>query len=236
MKVQKHTTLDPELFMIYERLTTDSPIISEVTSRINKPGMKILDVGGASGIILNAIINKSRYKIDATILDMFKVYKQQLVNKQIRYIVGSILNNKLKAKSYDFVILRDVLHHLIAGGISEIQKHQEKAIKEMVRLTKKGGYIIFEEEINNSKLSSRIQYFLSSIANKIHFGSLSFWIGKVIVSFMSKKEIENVLKKQTGGIRVVKRRFIKCNFPFLWRSIFLMNKFQRAFYIIQKIS
>lgn len=222
--------------MKYEHHMTDSLIIPAVTSKIKRPGMKILDVGGASGIILNSIISTSPHKIDGTILDMFKEYKKQSVNKKIRYIIGSILNNKLKDQTYDFVILRDVLHHLIVGGISEIHTKQEKAIEEMIRLTKNGGYIIFEEEINNSKISSRILYFLSSIANKLRFGNLNLGVGKVIVSFMSRSEIEKVLKKHASEVVIVKSRFIKWNFSLLWRSTMLMNKFQRAFYVIKKIS
>jgi 2-polyprenyl-3-methyl-5-hydroxy-6-metoxy-1,4-benzoquinol methylase len=114
--LQKYDILDPNLFIKYEHHMTNSLIINAVVARINKPNQKICDVGGASGIILDSIIKKSKYKINAYILDLFKKYKKELVNRNIHFILGSIIDNKLKSNQYDFVILRDVLHHLITGG------------------------------------------------------------------------------------------------------------------------
>ena len=221
--------------MKYAHHMLESRIINAVTTRVNKPNLSICDVGGANGIISNAIILKSPFKIRANVLDVFTKYKDQLVNNGIHFIRGSIIKNKFKDNSFDFVIFRDVMHHIIVGGTKETQKNQVKAFEEMIRITKKGGFIIFEEEINNSTLSSRILFYLSKIANRINVQVANINIGKVVVSFMSKKEIEEILDKYPNEIKVLKRQFIRWNFSFLWKSTMLMNKFYRAFYVIQKI-
>lgn len=235
MSTQKYNTLDPDLFMKYAHHMLESRIINAVTTRVNKPNLSICDVGGASGVISNAIILKSPFKIKANVLDIFTKYKDQLVNKDINFIHGSIVKNKFKDNSFDFVIFRDVMHHIIVGNVKETQKNQAKAINEIIRITKSGGYIIFEEEINNSTLSSRILFYLSKFANLVNVQALGLNMGKVVVSFMSKKEIEQILNKYPNKIKILKRQFIRWNFSFLWKSTMLMNKFYRAFYIIQKI-
>ena len=232
---QIEEVLDPKLFIKYEHHMTKSLITNAVLKRIKKNNVKICDVGGASGVVLNSIIKNSKYKIEGYILDIFPEYKKSLVNNNINYIIGSIIDNRIKSNNYDFVILRDVLHHLITGGLKDIQESQQKALNEMVRITKKGGFIIFEEEINNSVISTRLLYYLSKLAYIFKIGKLGFNSGRVVVSFMTKKEIENVLAQNYKQIIIEKRKYIRWHFSRLWEATGLMKHIYRSFYIIKKI-
>lgn len=222
--------------MKYEKDTSNSHLIETVLPLIKKSELKICDVGGATGKVLNEIIIKSPYKINAYLLDVFKKYQKRLINKRIHFIYGSIINNKLKSNSFNIVILRDVLHHLIGGGKKETQENQRKALEEMIHITKIGGYIVFEEEINNSVFASKIIFYLSKTMHKLNLSLLGFNLGKVVVSFMSQGEIEDILNKHSRQIKIIKKDFTPLNFPLRWRLTLLMNRVGHLLYIIKKTS
>jgi len=110
-----------------------------------------------------------------------EVYKKQ-VNKDINLIGGNALNLPFKSNSFDYVIIKNLLHHLVGRTGRESKDNARRAIKELKRVIKDGGYIIILEQYN------RHEFFKS------------FGLGKyVIVSFLTPNEIRKFLTGAGDG-------------------------------------
>lgn len=228
--------LAPERFLEYETQFTGSDRLDYILKCIDKDNMKVIDIGGASGFFLNEIIKKSSKNIDAVNLDVDDYYSDKLVNENIKFINKSILDSGIDDESYDIVTFRHVLHHLVSNNVKSTLDNQRKALDEMVRIVKKGGYLIFEEEVNNVKLFSRIIFQLSKFANKIKFNMKFFEAGKVVVSFLTGKEIKNILSdfKLKYNFSLDAFKYIKWNMPLRWKITVLMASVGAMFVVLKK--
>ena len=228
-------TLDTKRFMEYEESVKDSKIIDYTLSLINKKNMKILDVGGASGVFLNEIMVKSRYPIKAFNLEISDYYKDRLVNKNIKFIRSSIIDNKIKDNTFDIVVFRHILHHLVSDSIKNTLNNQEKALYEMFRIVKKGGHVVFEEEVNEIQFFSKIIYLLSKIANKLKIRLKYFETGKVVVLFNSSEGIKKIIDAlhKKVDISILKKDYIPWNLKLKWKLTLLMSKVGSVCYLIK---
>jgi len=161
-------TLNSQLFLKYEKAKNNERRLNAVLKLINKQNIKICDVGGASGIFLNELLKKSKYKIHVFNLEIDQDYQNKQKNKKINFINKSILDNKIKGNFFDIATFNQVLHHLVSNNHQNTLILQKKALEEVFRITKKGGYIVFEEEVYSSPAISRITYSVSKFANLLH--------------------------------------------------------------------
>jgi len=228
--------LTPEKFLEYERQFIGNERIDYILKCIDKDGMKIIDIGGASGFFLNELIKKTSYSVDASNLDVDNFYFDKQVNSNIKFINKSILHSALKDETYDIVTFRHILHHLVSDNVKKTLENQKHAMKEMLRIVKKGGFLIFEEEVNNVKLFSRIIFLLSKFASKIKFNIEYFEAGKVVVSFLTKKEIRFILSNLNNSSKYSLEvfKYIKWNMPFRWKITLLMASVGAMFVVLKK--
>jgi ubiquinone/menaquinone biosynthesis C-methylase UbiE len=106
---------------------------------IKLKGKDILEVGCGTGT--RSVQIAQRVKALTAIEPDKKLVKEALAvnsSKNITYLVGNAVTLQFKPKSFDIVIFTLSLHHVPIMKI-------ETAIKEAVRVTKKGGYIVFLE-------------------------------------------------------------------------------------------
>lgn len=226
--------LDPFRFMKHEGWD-NSLLIPTILSLINENGLKICDIGGASGRLLNELLLKSNHKLFAHILDIDNFYRNK-VNKNIKFINASILNCSIEDNFFDIVVFRHFLHHLVSNNIKNTLRIQKHALNEIFRITKNEGYVIFIEQVNEVPLFSRIVYHLSKITNKFKINLKSFDAGKVIVYFLSQKAIRKMLLelKKNYNLEIKKEQFIHWyNHPLKWKLTILMSKIGSVFYIIK---
>lgn len=232
---------DPERFMAYENADDknnslrNSERLKSILGLINRDGMKILDVGGASGVFLKIINENAKHKIIGYNLDFDPYYKDKQVNDKIKFINGSIIDSKIGDNQFDIVTFRHVLHHLIGNSIRETKENQKRALSEMFRIVKKGGYVIFEEEVNKIKLFSRIVFYLSKIANKWGIKSKGFQAGDVIVSFLTPRELERMIADIHGeyNIDIIGKSYKKWKMGLKWKITLLMGWVGSVSYLTQ---
>ena len=229
--------LTPERFIEYEQSIVGSERVSSALDLIKHDGLKILDIGGASGVFLNELHKNSGRRLELFNLEVDDTYKSKQINSDIHFCNGSILNNEFKDDFFDMVTQRHILHHLIGTTLHETMRNQEKALEEMFRITKKGGYILVEEEVNNIKLFSRAVYFLSKVANKYKIKSKTFDAGTVIVSFMTPAEIDGIVKKNMPkyGLEAVKRDYVAWDMSLKWKLTLLMSRVGHVSWLLRKV-
>lgn len=236
--LKNNNTLDAERFLEYEKSVINSKRLTEVLNLIDRDGLKILDVGGASGLFLNEISKLTNYKVNLYNFEIDEFYKNKQAGSKINFLTGSIINNNLENEIFDIVTFGDVLHHLIGKNLRETHNNQQRAIQEMFRTTKNGGYIIFNEEVNKIKFFSMIIYYLSRLANKLKIKSSFFDAGKVVVSFLTPHEIAKIIEKANKNykVRIIKKYCDYLSLLLRWRITLLMSSVGNMNYVIKKLS
>src|SRR3989344_2061357 len=230
-------TLDAKRFIEYGESTKKSDMIPIIIDLIKKDKIKICDIGGCNGIFLNEILKESKkFKISCFNLEINEDYKNKMVNNNIQFIYGSILKNKLKDKSFDIVTFRNILHHLVADNINNTLLNQRRALDEAFRISKDGGYVLFEEEVNQIPIFSKIVYYLSKWANRFGLNWKFFDIGKVVVFFMHQNTIKKIVfdLKRKYNFRIININYKPWKFPLRWKLTLLMSNVGNVFYVIKK--
>ncbi len=102
-----------------------------------RPGMKILEIGAASGRYSHYLARKG-YAVDAVELterniELFK--ENTLPGEMVTIAQGDALDLKIEDKKYDITLLFGPMYHLYT------EDDQRKALSEAIRVTKRGGIL-----------------------------------------------------------------------------------------------
>jgi ubiquinone/menaquinone biosynthesis C-methylase UbiE len=133
-----------------------------VKARKIKKTLKIAEFGGAAGQLLIEL-NKKYLNSQLTNIEIVQSYQKKQISRKIKFIKGTIIKSELPSKSFDVLIIRDVLHHLVGKNLAETRLNQQKALKELKRLVKPGGIILVEELINQSLWAGKFIYYLCKL-------------------------------------------------------------------------
>jgi len=133
------------------------------------------------------------------------------------------------------IIISILLHHLVSNNLKNTLKIQKLALDEIFRITKKNGYVLFIEQVNNNEIFSWIIYLLSKFANKLSINIGFFYTGKVIVHFLSYNYIKKMIKdfKIKYNLKIYKTQYLPWKIEFKWKITLLMSNVGTVFYIIK---
>ena len=166
-------------------LRTQLEILNKVLKK--HKSKKILEAGCGTGRILIPLTNKG-YNIDGFDLSKGMLTELNKKDKRIKTKIGDIEKIPYKDNSYDLVYSITVLMHMTKIN---------KAIEELLRVTKKGGYVIFDLP-NKESIWTKLSIILNSKKKR----SLLY----------SRKDIKKILKGkdfQITGIFSYARTFYK---------------------------
>ena len=149
---------------------------------INSP-LKICEFGGAGGILLDKIDKLFSNKVSLYNAELVDFYSNYQTNKNINFVNTSILNSEFQNNSFDIIIIRNVLHHLIGKSYKKTYLNQYKAISELFRLVRDEGIIIIEELVNQSLLASKIIFYLSKFTSLLRLRIQRFQITPYTIVF-----------------------------------------------------
>ncbi len=129
----------------------ETKIIKNSLNKIKKEKIRVLDVACGTGRILSEIVKDSR--IDYTGLDtskeMLEVLKKKFANKKIKVVLSEGEKMPFKDESFDLTFTYHLLWHLP-------WEDQQKIIREMIRVTKRGGLIVFDT-LNEKFLAEKVK-------------------------------------------------------------------------------
>lgn len=173
--------------------------IIKIFKNANKKNAKILEIGGGSGYFLEAVINEMKSVAAYNCELAYDVYKNQVI-PDIDLIGGNALNLPFKNDVFEFVMAKNVLHHLV-GKTRKISKRLViKSISEFVRIVKSGGYVTLFEEFHQSNFIAGMMFYISLVFSMFNFRFDALGIRpKVIVSFLTPKEIRGLFDKYNFG-------------------------------------
>jgi SAM-dependent methyltransferase len=235
-QLDARSSLDPERFSEYERLFDRTWMLEQCLARIDRPGLRVCDVGGATGVFLDELARRSRHPFEGTVLEVDERHRERLVRDDLRFLHGSILRNQEPDAAYDIVTFAHVLHHLVADSAAESFALQQHALAELLRIVKPGGYLIFEEQVNQVRPFARAVYELSRWANKLNFHWSYFEAGTVVVRFMTPREIDACLAEhaKAGRAHVDVRHFTHWKMPLRWKLTLLMSRVGANGYVVKR--
>jgi len=215
-----------------------SPIISlflEWTKNRGKRQLSVGEFGGSAGQLLEKL-EKEFPNIRLTNVEIVSGYRKHQVSKKIKFVEGSILDNHFQNSSFDCLIIRDVLHHLIGKNYQESLANQKKALEELWRLLKPGGAIFIEELVNCSALAGRLIYWFSKVNSKIGMRSKFFQISPyTILVFLTPQALLDLAKKIFGKRSIKKVNFVPAKSRWQFRIVHLGARYGKIFLVVEKI-
>jgi 2-polyprenyl-3-methyl-5-hydroxy-6-metoxy-1,4-benzoquinol methylase len=232
MKLAENAHLDLERFLEYEHAEPIESRSLKLALELIQPGADVLDIGGASGILLSELLKRSSADFNAHLLEIDDFYKQRIKDSRIIFIKGSILNID-QTKHFDIVLARQMLHHLIGSRFKQTKENQTRALENLWKLVKPEGYLIIEEEVNNNELASKIIFYGSKFAKNLRLKIKSLEVGRVIVCFMAQQELIKAIQALKGA-KVCDQQFDEWRFDGLMKATNLMNNVGLLFLAIQK--
>ena len=195
--------------------------------------IEICEFGGGAGQLLGEI-RKSYPNYSYSNVEIVNDYKQFLVSKEIAFVLGSVLNSHFPDNSFDVLIMRDVLHHLVGRNYKETLYNQTFALKELKRLVRPGGVIFIEELTNESELATRIIYHLSYLNSKIgvHIPSL-FVNSYVIVVFLTSAKLLSSCNSVFGE-KNIKTQMLGVETKWYFQILHLFSGLKKVILVIKK--
>ena len=175
-------------------------------NKFNKP-IVVAEFGGAAGQLLNQI-SKVYFKATFINIEFIDDYKNKQVSNKIKFIQGSILNSGIVSKSFNCIIIRDVLHHLVGKNYLDSLNNQKKALEELKRLIKPGGAIFIEELINESVYAAKIIYYLSKLNSIIGIRSKPLQITPyTVLAFLTPHNLTIICQEIFGKDSIISQEF-----------------------------
>ena len=133
---------------------------------------------------------------------VYDAYRKQ-VNGGISLIGGNALDLPFGARSFEWVVVKNLLHHLVGRTRRESKAYVKRAVEELIRVTKDGGHIIILDQYNRHRLFSSIVFYLTLFFSVFGISFKSFGWGKdVIVSFLTPDETRGFLMG-AGDVEIV---------------------------------
>jgi ubiquinone/menaquinone biosynthesis C-methylase UbiE len=116
----------------------EDPIMLDFIKRNASPGEMILEVGGGSGAFLDLVAESTNVKNAYNLELSYKSYRKQ-VNGAICLVGGDALNLPFKDCSFEWVVIKNLLHHLVGRTRGESKYFVKKAVDELLRVCKYGA-------------------------------------------------------------------------------------------------
>ncbi|MFP8957247.1 class I SAM-dependent methyltransferase [Natrialbaceae archaeon A-CW3] len=185
------------------------PIVDEFIADLSSNGDRLLEIGCGDGLLLEYALNQT---------DVTEAYGLDLSTAMLpdpnddvraRYVQGSATDLPLpfEPESFDFVVMSDVLHHLVGANRSQSKLKAQAALIEAVNLLKEGGHLVVKDIYHRSHVGP------DKLVPYAIFYGLKYFVGVasaideeatpgLLVSFYTSDELVEMLEQ--AGTALVK--------------------------------
>lgn len=218
-----------------EILDMKGHIIIEFINKHSNADQSILEVGGGNGNFLDNVFRYTPVR-RLTNLEITHTYAKYQINKNAIFINGTVTQLPFKNNSFDFVVARSVLHHLIGSSRKKSKENCRIAVSEMMRITKDGGYICIGEMYNKYAFFSSIVFYVTLLLSKVGITCKYFDIHKdVTISVLTPAELKDLVLNNDYPIKLEYERLVRHLHDLKWKLTILMSNVGSAFLIGKKL-
>ena len=206
-KVVQHFEESSDIYSSREGVfdVTDIELINFFKESKIKP-RKILEVGGGSGFLLDQLAKEAEgiQLINCEI--SYRVYNKQ-VNSEIDLIGGNAIQLPFADNSFEYVISKNLFHHLVGRSRKASKKFAKMAGLEMNRVLEDGGYLMIIEEYHEYKVFAGLIFYISLLFSIGNITWKYFDIRpKVVVSFLTPNEIRKLfIHRENSFLTIIKK-------------------------------
>ena len=210
-----------------ERREVSDAVVEFLAQRLTSttPGPRaICEFGGADGVLLKRIADRIPGPLSLVNAELVTAFEPHQVHPAIRFVNTSILAPQFPDGTFDAVIARNVLHHLIGETLESTRSNQEEAIRQLFRVTRPGGFVLIEEMVNPSEAACRIFYGLSTFNSRylrLRFAPFEITPNTVVAFTTPDRLIESIARL---GHPVIERGFQPCMLGWHWKLTMLRRK------------
>lgn len=202
-----------------------------------QPTLSICEFGGGGGDLLNSVDKISKRKLRLVNAELVKAYEDHQAIKKIEFTEKSILDSGFPDNSFDIVMVRNVIHHLVNTSLPKTRQNQRHAIKELIRVTKPGGYILIDEQVNYSAIACTLFFGMSWLATKLKINIPAFEITEnTVVGYLTRRELQQFCRNLIPMKYWKQDTFRRWPPAFHWKLTGLMNNTGSAFIAMEKPS
>ena len=127
---------------------------------------------GGSGAFLDLVLENTGIKETYNMELVYDAYKKQ-VNGGICLMGGNALDLPFKDRSFEWVVIKNLLHHLVGRTRKESKAFAKRAVEELIRVAKDGGLIVLTRLQSGTIIVSLVQTgHWSENANRNYLGDV----------------------------------------------------------------
>ncbi len=177
------------------------PVILDFILRAG-PG-SVLEVGGGNGYLLDLIANSVGAAELVNCELTYRAYQKQ-ANTSIKLVGGNVIKLPFAESIFDYVIIKNLLHHLVGPTRKVSKKLARAAVDELFRVTRSGGKIIVLEQFHQYRWCAAILFYMTRLLAKGGLQLPAFGIRRaIVVSFLTTKEIRIMFDDLPAGSTLV---------------------------------
>lgn len=168
----------------------------------------LLDIGGGDGTFARLVKQKSP-STDVTVIDPSKRLLDKIDTASITKVLGALPSDLNVNETYDFVHVKEVLHHLTGRSIADSKKISERSLFAIRRLLKEDGLLLIHELFYEGYLIPSISRFMIFAALRIQNTTRvripqRFFLLDLDVCFYTRREFRQMLSQ--AGYEIVDYR------------------------------
>lgn len=200
-----------------------------------KKNYAVGEFGGGGGNLLKYLADQTGMKGTFTNIELVEKYRKYQVDKKITFIQGSVIDSPFSTGTFDIVIVRNVIHHLVADDLKTTRDNQMDAIRELIRVTKPGGLIIIEEQVNYNLIATLVFFYASKLATVFNIRIDRLQITpNTIVGYLTRYKLLWMCERHMNRQYWLENSYEKWNLPWYWKMTGLMNNTGEAFIVMKK--
>lgn len=186
--------------------------------------LKICEFGGGGGIVLHMIEEELGGRPLLVNAELVGQYGQRQISDSIRFVQTSILQAGLAGDAFDVVIARNVLHHLIGDNLRQTRQNQGYVFAELLRVTKPGGLILIQEQVNQRPWAGTLIYYMSRLASRLKLRIESFEITpNTVIAYLTRSQLEALAESNLPRAHWQASQYTRRPMALRWRLTVLMS-------------
>lgn len=200
-----------------------------------KKKSSMVDIGGGGGAFTK-LCQDHIQNLNISIVDpsIELLHKQNI--EGVKLIVGRLPDELNVSGLFDFIHIKEVLHHITGKSIKDSKKMVKKSLISVQKILKNDGYLLIHEEFDESwiipTLTRSLIFYILKIQNKLHIKipSKHFKLG-LETCFYTRHEIELLLNEVDLTIVDYYEERWKNN---LYKKLLFLKDWGRMCFVIKK--